>query len=196
MENPINKEFKKTIRALMVLVVILTGALIVFITSNTKSPYLNPSKVEHLGQLTYKIPTNGKWVYGDLDTDSNRPLPGETANLAIDGDSGMIIEKGYIDLDSMTLFTVGYAYDGLNDFEKDQKVKDAETVKDLPKCIKNYKYTENDFRWKALFEVDNKKYCAEATCLYGVLDVGYDEFIRSINFNKNLKDEFESENNY
>ena len=69
--------------AFKVIIVTLSCALAFSIYFNFKSPYLPENKEDHLGKITYNLPADCKWIYGDFDSHKMNSFSGK--NLEVNG---------------------------------------------------------------------------------------------------------------
>lgn len=191
----------KNTKLLTGIIIALCCALAVSLYFNFKSPYLPDNKAEHLGQLTYTLPIDCKWVYGDFEGSTTNPFPGKDGTYAVEGKTGKVLEKGYVDMDTLAELSVGYNV-------LDQKVDSKDEVSwsgehgDIPDCVKDLTIGTDETEeamgtyWRATFNVDGVAYVVN---VYGSAIKSGDwvyigeELVQSIGVDPSLKDEYSDE---
>lgn len=180
----------------MIVIIALACALGISLWMGFKSPYLDPDAKEHLGKLTYTVPKEGNWVYGDFGGCTGNEFPGKDGTYAV-GEKGKVVEKGYIDMgDLFTELSVAYG-EGVGKPNK-EKIKWDDRYK-VPICVQDLAVftdetdKEEGTYWQATFRVKDEYYVVR---LVKTEDSATDlrakgaEFITGLGYDDTLSDDY------
>lgn len=170
----------------------LCVALLVSVCFNFKGPRNKISKPEHLGAMTYSLSEDGEWFAADL-------LNNDTA-YGIDGETGRVLRKSYIDASTLSQVVVGYNVLGISLDDKNIVSWDDQYGQ-MPVGLEGFQMAmseiADDFdmyaHWCATFTLDGKLYVID---IYGnhinsdeALAMG-ESLVASIDLNNQLTDEY------
>lgn len=185
-------------RLYKIIIAVLCVILAVSLYFNFKSPYISPTKEEHLGSMTYHLPEECHWVYADFGEGTYKTFPGDDGIYAVDGETGRVLVKGYIDMDTLAIATVGYNV--LPEYNEEEYVVEwSNEHGEKPVGAEGLQIgtdaTEDDMGsfWRATFTLDGKLYIVEVysgTGIHGDLSYIGESIVSSIDLNSKLSDEY------
>ena len=174
------------------LVVGLCILLVVSICFNFGNSASNIIKSEHLGAMTYSLPEDGEWFAANLSNND--------ATYGIDGETGRVLRKSYIDASTLSQVVVGYNVLAISLDDKNIVSWDDQYGQ-MPVGLEGFQMAVNEIaddfdmyaHWCATFTLDGKLYVID---IYGnhinsdeALAMG-ESLVASIDLNNQLTDEY------
>ena len=129
--------------AFKVIIVTLSCALAFSIYFNFKSPYLPENKEDHLGKITYNLPADCKWIYGDFDSHKMNSFSGKNGGYLFEPETNKVFAKAYVDMNTLSELTIGYNNAEQKLLEKDL-VEWSGNHGNVPDCIENLIIASNN----------------------------------------------------
>lgn len=204
----IKKDVTKS-KVLYVMIGLLCIALCASLFFALRSPYIKSGSVEHLGRLTYTLPVDtqyaskSEWVYSDFVCDTEGiEFPGKNGSVGVDGNSGKILMKGYVDMSTLTEVNVEYDM-GLVELDKSKTVSWDKAYGEVPKCVERVTIETDEgpldgnawssgTYWRAFVTAKGMKYIVNVRSLHDS-DLSYigESIISSMSIDDSLNDEYD-----
>ena len=168
---------------------VVLGVSVYFNFRNTISTI---TKSEHLGAMAYSLPEDGEWFAANLSNND--------AAYGIDGKTGRVLRKSYIDASTLSQIVVGYNVLAISLDDKNIVSWDDQYGQ-MPVGLEGFQMAVNEIaddfdmyaHWCATFTLDGKLYVID---IYGnhinsdeALAMG-ESLVASIDLNNQLTDEY------
>ena len=188
---------------LKLLVLVLCCALCISMLISCKASYISDSKTEHLGKITYRLPSDCEWVYGDFVCDTKDiEYPGKNGIIAVDGKDGKVLAKDYVDMKTLTNVRVEYNMLGEKPNE-DYVVGWDKQHGESPKTVQRLVIETDEgpnadgewfagSYWKAFMTIDDTEYVVTVQSLHDadLSEIG-EKLISTVATDESFTDEYE-----